>query len=165
MQNPEELDRLMKEDPPFRDIIIQRDKALAQIQTIKYDLLSRKKALDGQIEKSRADYDKYAKAQNLVIEQYRATMDTHRKLLERETGVLKAQLETKMRELTGYETTLVDIRKILREGKGLNLSNSERQKWEDKVLMLSEKIHPLREQIQDFKLQIRLKKQKIAFLK
>ena len=55
------------------------------------------------------------------------------------------------------------LRLVLREGKGINLSTQEKQKWEERILMLSEKIRPLSEEIQELKLQNRLKKRKIGY--
>ena len=68
-------------------------------------------------------------------------------------------------EVLGYQKTLLDVRRVLREGKGISLSKTERQKWAERILMLSEKIRPLAEDIQELKLQIRLKKQKIQYLR
>ena len=74
-------------------------------------------------------------------------------------------MQDKQVEMAGYEKTLADVRKVLQEGKGLSLSKTERQKWEERILMLSEKVRPLTDEIQELKLQVRLKKQKIQFLK
>jgi hypothetical protein len=57
------------------------------------------------------------------------------------------------------------VRKVLHESKGITLSKAERQKWEERVLMLSEKMRPLMDEINDLKLQIRLKKQKVQYLR
>ena len=161
---PEELDRLTKEDPNFRQMIVARDQINAQIQTLKKDMLAKKKVMDAQIGKFRAEYDIYAKAQNLKIEKYQATIEASRNLLKREMDTANAQLAAKLTELEGYQKTLSDVKKVIRESKGISLSSVERQKWEERVLMLSEKIRPLSDDIQELKLQIRLKKQKISFL-
>ena len=76
-----------------------------------------------------------------------------------------ASLEGKQNELDGYQKTLSDVRKVLHESKGISLSKTERQKWEERILMLSEKMRPLLDEIQELKLQIRLKKQKIQYLR
>ncbi len=161
---PEELDRLTKEDPNFRQMIIARDQINVQIRAIKADLLSRKRVMDAQIDKLRADYDVYAKAQNLKVEKYQAAIETNRLVLKREVETSSAQVGAKVTELEGYQKTLSDVQKVIRESKGIKLSTQERQKWEERVLMLSEKIRPLSDEIEDLKLQIRLKKQKISYL-
>ena len=56
------------------------------------------------------------------------------------------------------------IESVLNESKGITLSKAERQKWEERLMMLSEKMRPLGEEIQELKLQIRLKKQKVQYL-
>ncbi len=162
---PEELDRLTKEDPAFKQMVATRDQVHGQIRLIKQDLLSRKKTLDAQIEKLRGDYDAYAKAQNKKIEQYQSVIDTQRSVLRHEIETGSAQIESKAAELGGYEKTLTDVKKVLSESKGITFSNQEKQKWEERILMLNEKIRPLSDEIQELKLQIRLKKQKIGFLK
>ena len=118
-----------------------------------------------QVEKRRGEYDAYAKIQNKKVEQFRASIEVNRNLLRRQLEQNGAQLEEKQSELAGYEKTLSDVRKVLHEGKGISFSSAERQKWEGRILMLSEKIRPLVDEIQELKLQIRLKKQKIQFLK
>jgi hypothetical protein len=162
---PEELDRLTKEDPQFRQMIAGRDKAHVEIRAIKNDLLSKKRIVDAQVEKLRSDYDVHAKAQNQKIEQYRAAVQASRGLLKREIEMLTAKLQARTTELDGYQKTLADVQKVIKESKGFNLSEAERQRWEERVLLLSEKIRPLLDEIQELKLQIRLKKQKMYFLK
>ena len=165
MHAPEELDRLTKEDPAFKQMIAARDQMHSQIRLIKDDLLEKKKAMDAQIGKLRQDYDVYAKAQTLKVEKCQNAIDANRKALKNEIETASAQLEAKQTELQGYEKTLGDVRKVLHESKSINLSAQEKQKWEERVLMLSEKIRPLTEELQELKLQIRLKKSKISFLR
>jgi hypothetical protein len=162
---PEELDRLMKEDPSFRQMIVGRDKAHSEIRTIKQDLLARKKTLDTQVEKLRREYDVYAKAQNMRIEQHKAAVQASQNMLKREVETAAAKLQARVTELDGYQKTLADVQKVVKESKGFNLSEVERQRWEERVLLLSEKIRPLLDEIQEVKLGIRLKKQKMYFLK
>ena len=164
-ESPEELDRLTKEDPTFKQMIQSRDQARGQIRLIKDDLLEKKKTLDAEVEKLRAAYDLYAKAQNKKVDQFRAMIETNHDLLKQQLEQESARMQEKQVEMGGYEKTLADVRKVLTEGKGLSLSKTERQKWEERILMLSEKVRPLVDEIQELKLQIRLKKQKIQFLK
>ena len=164
-QSPEELDRLIKEDVAFKQMITARDQAHVQISLIKQDLLARKKLADAQVEKLRADYDAAAKAMNKKIEQLQAAIGTNRDLLKREIDLAASEVEAKQGELGGYKKTLSDVQKVLHESKGITLSKAERQKWEERILMLSEKMRPLIDEINELKLQIRLKKQKIQYLK
>jgi 23S rRNA G2069 N7-methylase RlmK/C1962 C5-methylase RlmI len=164
-ESPEELDRLVKEDPAFKQMIAARDQAHRDIHLIKQDLLSRKKVLDAQFGKMRSEYDAYAKSQSKKIDQYRSIMEAYRDQLKKEIKLAQASMEDKQTELSGYQKTLADVNKVLTEGKGISLSKAERQKWEERVLMLSEKTRPLSEEIQELRLQIRLKKQKTGFLK
>ena len=120
--------------------------------------------LDGQVEKLRGEYDAYAKSQNTKIEQRQATIDANRKLLKHQIEVASADLESKQKDLEEHEKSLLDVKKVLHGSKGISLSKQEKQKWEERSLLLSEKIQPLADMIQELKLQIRLKKQKIHFL-
>ena len=162
--SPEELDRLAKEDPNFKQMILARDEAHHQIQMIKEDLLNRKKVMDSQIEKVRKEYDGYAKNQNLKIEKYKSTVETNRNALKHEIETKEAQLAARLTELGGYQKTLDDVKKVMSESKGISISAQEKEKWDERMLMLSEKIRPLSEEMQELKLQIRLKKQKIGYL-
>ena len=162
--SPEELDRLMKEDAGFRQMIESRDQAHAQVRLIKDDLLLKKKGLDAQVEKMRQEYDNTAKAQNKKIEQYQGLIDGNRKNLKEQIESMTTELEAKQKELNGYEETLSGVKKVVRQPKGIRLTAQERQKWEERILMLTEKIRPLSEEIQELKLQIRLKKKKSHFL-
>ena len=164
-ENPEELSRLVKEDSAFKQMIAERDQARHDILLIKQDLLSRKNVLDTQFEKMRSEYDIYAKAQNKRIDQFRTTVEMRRNQLKKEIELATAAMQNKSTELAGYQRTLADVKKVLTESKGISLSKAERQKWEERILMLSEKIRPLSEEIQELRLQVRLKKQKIGFLK
>lgn len=164
-ESPEELDRLTKEDPSFKQMIAARDQAHNNIRYIKNELLNKKNVMDAQIEKLRSEYDVYAKSQNTKIDQFRAQIENHRNQLTKDIDAAQASLEAKQTELDGYQKTTADVNKVLREAKGIQLSKSERQKWEERILMLSEKIRPLAEEIQELKLRIRLKKQKIGFLR
>ncbi len=56
------------------------------------------------------------------------------------------------------------MQKVLKDPKGITLSAQDKKRWSEHVLMLNEKIRPLSEDIQELKLQVRLKKQKIAYL-
>ncbi len=163
-QGPEELQRLVKEDPYFKGMIVQKNQARGQIGAIKQDLLDKKRIVDARAEKLRAEYDAYAKAQNLKIDQYNLSIDANRGKLRNQITSAEAEIEAKQTELEGYQRTLVDVQKVLRESKGITFSTQEQKKWEERVLMLSEKIRPLSEEIQELKLQIRLKKQKISYL-
>lgn len=162
---PEELERLKKEDPSFAQVIASRDQIHGEIRAIKNDLLSRKRTTDAQVDKIRNDYDLYAKAQNEKIEKYRAAIDASRNLLQREIETGSKQLEAKVTELAGYQKTLAEVRKMLRDSRELNLSGKSRQKWEERAMMLSEKMRPLAEEIQDLRSEIRLKKRKIYFIR
>lgn len=164
-ESADELDRLVKEDPAFKQMIAARDEARHQIQIIKQDLLSKKKTADEQIGKLRAEYDAYSKTQSKKVEQYHAAIEVSRNQLKHEVELAGASLEEKTAELAGYQKTLADVKKVLTEGKGLSLSKTERQKWEERILLLSEKMRPLTEEIQDLRLKIRLKKQKIGYLR
>jgi hypothetical protein len=163
-ESEEELARLVKEDPAFKLMVIARDESRRQIALIKKDLLSRKNTIDAQVAKLRGDYDAVAKAQNARAEEFRAAIRADREKLKQELELAIASLEKKQLDMAGFRRTLADLKKVLTEGKGLALSKNERQKWEEKTLMLSEKMRPLSEEIQDLKLQIRLKKQKIGYL-
>ena len=79
-------------------------------------------------------------------------------------GIAEARLGSKQAEFEGYRKTLSDIQKVLKESRGITFSAQEKQKWQEKVLLLSEKMRPLKEEIEDLNLQIRLKKRKISFL-
>jgi hypothetical protein len=164
-QSPEELERLMKEDPEFKRMVAARDEVHDRIRLIKQDLLARKKTLDTQVGSLRAEYDAYAKAQNKKIEQSRAAIEANRSHLGTELELAVSALERKKTELTGYRKTLANVKRVLAESNGLTLSAAERQKWEERILMLSEKIRPLAEEVEELKLQIRLKKKKIGYLK
>ncbi len=164
-ESPEELDRLVKEDPAFKQMIASRDQAHQNIRFIKDELLSKKKVMDAQVEKLRREYDVYAKSQNTKIDLYRALIENNRNQLNKDIAAAQASLDSKQVELEGYKKTSADVNDVLREAKGIQLSKSERQKWEERVLMLSEKIRPLNEEIQELRLRIRLKKQKIGFLR
>ena len=161
---PEELDRLMKEDSGFRQMIVARDQMHVQMRLIKEDLLAKKEALDSQIDKLRAEYDATAKLQNQKIEKYQAAIDANRSLMKKDIEIAESRLEAKQTEVEGYNKTLLDIKKVLKESKGITFSAQEKQRWEEKILLLSEKIRPLRDEVEDLNLQIRLKKRKISFL-
>ena len=162
---PEELDRLVKEDPEFRQMIAARDQSHAQVKLIKADLLGKKKIMDSQISKIHLDYDTYAKAQTLKIEKFKSVIETSRAQLNQEIQGSEAQLAAKEKELEGYEKTLQGMRTMLKDSKGITLSPAEKQKWEERILMLSEKMRPLTEEIQELKISIRLKKRKLSFLR
>ena len=164
-ESAEELDRLIKEDPVFKQMITARDETRHQIDLIKQDLLTRKKSVDEQVGKLRGDYSVYSQAQNKKVELLRTAIEANRNQLKKELELHSALLERKLAELASYQKTLADVKKVLNEGKGLALSKSERQKWEERTLLLSEKMRPLTDEIQDLKLRIRLKKQKIGFLR
>lgn len=164
MNSPEELDRLTKEDPVFKQMILQRGQAKARAQLIREDLLGRKKTMDAEIDKLRKEYDTYAKAQNLKIEKLRAVVDANRDRLKIDIGAAARQLSEKAVRLDGYQKTLADIQKVLKGGKGIDFTPADKKKWEEQLLILSEKIKPLEEEIQDLKLRIHLKKQKTGFL-
>jgi chromosome segregation ATPase len=164
-ENPEELDRLVKEDASFKQLIVERDQAHSQMSVIKNDLLTRKKTLDAQVGKMRGEYDAYAKTLNQKVDQLRSGIESSRSLLKRQLEQDGANMEKKQSELAAYEKTLSDVRKVLHESKGISFSKAERQKWEERVLMLSEKIRPLADEIKELKLEMRLKKQKIRFLR
>ena len=162
--NPEELERLTKEDPNFRQMIATRDKMRSDVKLIKEDLLVKKRAVDAQVEKMRGDYDAYAKSQNIKIEKYKTGLEVYRKALAKDIDQATVSMETKQNELAGYEKTLRDVQKVLHESKGITLSAQEKEKWKERVLLLNEKMRPLSEEIQDLKLKIRLNKRKIGFL-
>ena len=164
MNSPEELDRLTKEDPVFKQMILQRGQAKARAQLIREDLLGRKKTMDAEIDKLRKEYDTYAKAQNLKIEKLRAVVDANRDRLKIDIGAAARQLSEKAVRLDCYQKTLADIQKVLKGGKGTDFTPADKKKWEEQLLILSEKIKPLEEEIQDLKLRIHLKKQKTGFL-
>jgi hypothetical protein len=163
--NPEELDRLVKEDPAFKQMIAARNEAYRGIQAIKQDLLARKKTIDAQVAKLRGDHEAYARSQNVKIAQYHATIEASRLRLKQELETAGLSLERKQVELAGYQKTLADVKQMLAESKGITLGKAERQKWEERILMLSEKIRPLTEEIQELKLEMRLKRQKIGYLR
>lgn len=163
--SPEELERLTKEDAAFHQMIVARDQMHREIRIIKQDLLTRKKVADAQVSKLRGEYDLYAKSESGKIAKYQETITASRNLLQREIETQTAQLAAKETELAGYNKTLADVKKVLRESKGLTISNAEKEKWEERVLMLSEKMKPLSEDIQDLRAQITLKKRKISFLR
>lgn len=162
--NPEELDRLMKSDPNFRQMVSSREHMRAEIQKIKADLLARKKIMDSQIDKLRSSYDAVAKIQNLKIEKYQANIDTNRNDLKRQVETRQAQLKAKETELAALESTLSEIQNVLKGSKSIQLTASEKQRWEERKLMQSEKMRPLAEDIEELKIQIDLAKKKSAFL-
>lgn len=162
---PEELDRLTKEDPNFKQMIVSRDQIHAQVHAIKQDLLAKKKAMDEQVDKLRRDYDAYSKAQNQKIEKYESVIDANRNLLKREVETAEADLDAKSAELDRLQKTLADVEKVLRQSHDLTLSAPERQKWEERRLMISEKIKPLTDDMQELKAKISLGKRKVSFLK
>ena len=98
-ESAEELDRLVKEDGAFKQMIVARNETRRQIDTIKQELLARKKSLDEQVGKMRSEYDLYSKAQNTKVEQFRAAIETHRNQLKRELELASASLERKISEL------------------------------------------------------------------
>lgn len=164
VNNPEELERLTKEDSAFKRMITTRDRMNADVKLIKDDLLAKKRAVDAEVEKMRQDYDAYAKSQNVKIEKYKTVLDTYRQALQKDIEAATVSLESKQNELVGYQKTLQDVRKVLSESKGITLSTQENEKWEERIVLLNEKIRPLVDEIQDLKLKTRLHKKKIGFL-
>ena len=164
VNNPEELERLTKEDASFKQMITTRDRMHADVKLIKDDLLVKKRAMDAQVDKMRQDYDAYAKAQNVKIDKYKTVLDTYRKTLQKDIEAAGVSLDAKENELAGYQKTLQDVKKVLSEGKGITISPAEKEKWEERIVLLGEKMRPLADEIQDLKLKIRLHKKKIGFL-
>ncbi len=162
---PEELDRLVKEDPAFKQMIVTRDQMHAQIRGIKDNLLEKKKIVDSQIDKLRLQYDAMAKFENQKIEKCQAAIDADRSLLKHQIEIAESRLQSKRTEFEGYRKTLTDVQNVLKESKGITFSAQEKQKWQEKVLLLSEKIRPLQEEIEDLALQIRLMKRKVTYLR
>lgn len=160
---PEELDRLVKEDPNFRQMIVLRDQSRSQIRAIKNDLLVKKKAVDAQVERLRGEYDSTAKTQNQRIEKLRLGIAANRNQLRREVETAEAQLKAKEEEWKGLRETLEDVKKMQRD-KEISLSASEKTKWDERALMLSEKMRPLEEEILELKIRTKLNKRKISFL-
>ena len=119
--SPEELDRLIKEDVVFRQMIESRDQAHAQVRLIKDDLLSKKRTVDSQVEKARQEYDNYAKSQNKKMEQYQGIIDANRKNLREQIESMTAELDSKLKELSGYEETLTDMKKMRQMNFGLDI--------------------------------------------
>jgi hypothetical protein len=154
----------VKEDTQFKQMITQRDQVHNQIRFIKDDLINKKAVMDGQIAKLHGDYDFYAKTQNKRIEQYRTMVDVNRLRLRQEIETAEAQIDANQVEVEGYKRTLVDLKNVLKDPKGISFSPQEKRKWEERVLMLYEKIRPLEEQIRELKLQNRLNNQKIGYL-
>jgi hypothetical protein len=163
-ESPEELERLTKEDPSFEKMILSRNQVHSQISLIKNDLLTRKKAVDAETERLRAAYDAYARAQQQKIGGLRGTIEGYRHALKSQIETAEARLEAKQIEVEGYRKTLGDVRQMLKESKGIELSAKERQKWDERILMLTEKIRPLEDEIRELRLEIRLKNQKIRYL-
>lgn len=161
---PEELDRLIKEDPIFKQMIASRDQVHSQIRLIKDDLLTRKKSMDGQIEKLRNEFDIYSREQNQKIQKLETIIEASRAALRKDIEAAEEEMEAKSKELKDYLGTYNDIRQLGRS-KGITIPQKEKQVWQERLLELSEKINRLNERVQELKLQIRLKKQKISFLK
>ncbi len=162
--NQEELERLTKEDPSFAQMIASRDQAYAQIQLIKQDLLSKKKVLNAQTEKLQSDYEAYARLQSQKIDQFRATIASRRAVLQKDIDTAQQQLDVKQKELALCQNTLTNIRRLLNESKGVQLSSKERRNWEERAVVQAEKTKVLADEVQELKLYIRLKKQKASFL-
>lgn len=162
---PEELDRLVKEDPLFGKMVHSRDEARHQIRSIRQEMLSRKQTLDAEVRRLRDQYDAYVKGQNRKIEQYQQTIDTNRNILQNEVETQSALLEAKETELRNHQRTLSDVQKVLKESQSIRLTDSEKQKWQERVLLLSEKVRPLAEEIEELRAAIRLKKRKIGYLR
>lgn len=163
-ESPEELERLTKEDPAFEKMILSRNQAHQQIAAIKNDLLGRKRQLDAETARLRSDYDAYAQSQGQKMEVLRQSIEGHRRALKQQIETAQARLEAKQVEVEGYRKTLDDVRQMLKESKGITLSPKERQKWDERMLMLAEKIRPLEDEIRELRLEIRLKNQKIRYL-
>ncbi|OGW92019.1 MAG: hypothetical protein A3D28_06370 [Omnitrophica bacterium RIFCSPHIGHO2_02_FULL_63_14] len=164
VQRPEEFDRLLKEDPHFAQMISARDQARQEIQALKKDLLAKKKAMDAEIERLRGEYDAYARTQNQKVAKYEAYLSAARSVLRREVDTAEAQLEAKRTELKGYRETLDQVKKMSRGAKGIKITPDEKERWEDRSLLLSEKIRPLEDDIRQLQADIQLKKKKIAYL-
>lgn len=163
-ESPEELERLTKEDPVFEKMILGRNQVHQQIASIKTDLLNRKKAVDAETMRLRSEYDALSKAQQLKIQNLRGAIENHRRTLKHQIETAEARLEAKQIEVEGYRKTLADVRTMLKNSKGIELSAKERQKWDERILMLTEKIRPIEDEIRELKLEIRLKNQKIRYL-
>ena len=162
---PEELERLTKEDAQFKQMIAARDQIHAEIRNIKQDLLEKKKTIDANIEKLRGEYDSYAKMQNRKIEKYQNVIEANRNILLRDTQNAESAVETKEKELERLVKTLGDVNAVLRQAKDITLSESEKQKWQERSILVSEKIRPLQDEIQELKARITLNKRKTSFLK
>ena len=154
----------MKSDPNFRQMIVSRGHMRGEIRKIKDDLLARKKLMDAQIDKLRAVYDATAKVQNQKIEKYQQNIDTNRNDVKRQGETLQAQLKAKETELAAFQSTLSEIGNVLKGSKSISLTTQEKQRWEERKLMQSEKMRPLAEEIEDLKVQIELAKKKSAYL-
>lgn len=162
---PEELDRLVKEDPNFRQMLVARDQMRAEIRLIKQGLFERKKVADVQIQKVRQEYEQHAKSENEKILKYQAVIETNRNVLRRDIETSEAQAAAKRAELERLQKTLGEVEKVLSESRDIRLSAEERQKWEERRLMISEKIRPLSDDIAELEIRIRLNKRKLGFLK
>lgn len=162
--DPEELERLVKQDPSFKQVIGARDQVHRQVQVIRTDLLQKKQALDSTVDKLRTDYDAFAKAQNQQIEKYQASLEAYRALMKRELETLNAQLQAKKTEFAGYKNSIESIHKMRGQTQGIKLSKAEQEKWQERVLMLSEKARPLVEEIRELEAEIALKKRKLSYL-
>lgn len=163
-ESPEELERLTKEDPGFEKMILARNQVHQQIASIKQDLFDRKKALDAETLRMRSAHENYAAAQQQKIEGLRGAIEGYRRTLKSQIETAEARLEAKQIEVEGYRKTLADVQKMLRESKGIELSSKERQKWDERILMLTEKIRPIEDEMRELRLEIRLKNQKVRYL-
>jgi hypothetical protein len=163
-ESPEELERLTKEDAAFEKMILARNQVHQQVGVIRQDLLTRKKALDAETNRLRSEYNALEHAQQQKIQALRNTIESNRRALKSQIDTAEARLEAKQIEVEGYRKTLTDVRQMLRESKGIELSKKERQKWDERILMLTEKIRPIEDEMRELRLEIRLKNQKVRYL-
>lgn len=153
------LEELLQEEPSFEKVLTKKDKLDSQIEELKVRLDQEEKLFQSKVSALRDEFNSKNIQIKEQINQLRLELEPERQRINLMIAQRSQELKFKLKTLKGSKVMMKNVEKLLDRRKHLELPQTERSRWQERVTYLEGRIENLNQEI--FKLRKNLRQLKI----
>lgn len=139
----ESLDKIIQEDPLFRDILVKKQELDSKIDALLTQLREAKGKADASIRAIQEDFDKQRKEIDSRINGLKKELEPQRMKIRQELETLRITISTKKAVLRDLENTRRNLTNLINQQKAVNVTSEDMTKWQERLAALNSQIDPL----------------------
>ncbi len=145
----ESIDKIIQEDPSFKDVLVKKDDLDAKINLLLNQFQEAKAAAYANIRTVQENLNKQKQEIDSKIAAFKKELDPQRIKIRQDIDVLANTISAKKGMLRNLDSTKRNLANLISQQKTLNVPSEDMAKWQERLAALDGQIEPLQGEVRE----------------